>query len=789
MEFGLLQEDLFQKQLWDISAFTNSIAWSAKIGTVATMTKNTIHLHTPQFKYMSAYQVRWLLIDKKSPQCIEPPASATDNVTSLTNFLLEHNMREGNVSFRSIHWSENIVSNHNYAPLLMVLLTDGTVLFVDTCNKSMVQTKFGVDFAPTTGSDQTYTLSYLDDSSYSLKLRECSISLDCAIVYKQYCQRAGLNLFKHRVRCIADHYLAASDANIVCFAACDRVTIWQIFANEAGALQISLLAECILSDCKVDTNVTTLLVFTLVATSTTCAVLIVCGTNDGEAVTFELKLTQNASSPSVGPVYNTNDVNSRLAGRVKISDAPIDKVQMSTDSVVNFFVGAEMHAVSLTTLVDTTATTNSTDGTVSTRLYAYGAASAFETLPDLRALTTTNDSGSTTSSESTTIGVLTSSTAGLLSTWSVNPTADASALTLDQTLLNRAKSYPIVGASLDPTKLAYTYLYKTPAMHSNSREVQLNIALRNPRAAIAINASPFVAQDFAASVLSTARVLLYVIYAHTVHTSGTVKVPLSGLVLAYLQSLETDQCKQYYRTLIPNLPNDVLGGESGTTTDKSKRKRTGNSANSSDSESASENDEDSDIEEATPSTQPLQPKQTVFLHKDQQLQKLQQRQAKSTNSGSDSEDESNPRSASKSSAKKPRKFLASQTRVRNTAKLYDRIEQLARPGAMEAVTLSVGTLFDAAVCVAYSLSNSNGNNQYPSSRGGNDSASMEVLSSVDANVCDIVKEMDLGDKIEALFSFPAEGNHLLLYYVFCSCWPLHCNVARAYSVYLMPVLF
>eukprot|EP01032_Pedospumella_encystans_P002230 gene2230-2619_t len=199
------------------------------------MTKLAIHLHTPQFKYMSAYYVRWLLIDKKTPQYIEPPESVTDNCTSMTHFLREHTLKENNVSFRSIHWSQNLASNHNYAPLLVALLTDGTVLFVDTCSKTAMQTAFGVDYVPTTaGSDQTHTLTYLEDSSYSVKLRECSICLDCATAYKQYCHKEGLHLFQYRIRCIAEHHLAPSGANLMCFAACDRVTIWEVYYNAAG---------------------------------------------------------------------------------------------------------------------------------------------------------------------------------------------------------------------------------------------------------------------------------------------------------------------------------------------------------------------------------------------------------------------------------------------------------------------------------------------------------------------------------------------------------------------------
>lgn len=62
----MLEENIYSKQLMDISIFPSSVEWSTD-GSIALMTRSTAHIYFPQFRPMSAYYVRWLSLERDRP--------------------------------------------------------------------------------------------------------------------------------------------------------------------------------------------------------------------------------------------------------------------------------------------------------------------------------------------------------------------------------------------------------------------------------------------------------------------------------------------------------------------------------------------------------------------------------------------------------------------------------------------------------------------------------------------------------------------------------------------------
>jgi hypothetical protein len=152
------QEDIFNKKLWDIPSSFESTKWHSGTGAIATMTKTSIHVHTPQFKYMAMYKVCWVTIerfsnakfgeneaividedvagaltkdDKKTPLKTKSSLKSTAIGGSLASWIKENAIKEGNVYFRSIEWIDSIASTVQGCPALMVLLSDGSMVILD----------------------------------------------------------------------------------------------------------------------------------------------------------------------------------------------------------------------------------------------------------------------------------------------------------------------------------------------------------------------------------------------------------------------------------------------------------------------------------------------------------------------------------------------------------------------------------------------------------------------------------------------------------------------------------
>ena len=130
--------------------------------------------------------------------------------------------------------------------------------------------------------------------------------------------------------------------------------------------------------------------------------------------------------------------------------------------------------------------------------------------------------------------------------------------------VTNAGGFGVLGATADPTGLLCAYLYKTPANHANSREVQLNNSLKTPRSALCWLPSTFVDSDFAINSFKIAEILIYIINtmienrdSGNVHSTG---MSLIGLPLLFLHSLEVDAVKKFYRSKI------VINTTTGSTT-------------------------------------------------------------------------------------------------------------------------------------------------------------------------------------------------------------------------------
>jgi len=59
----MIQENIFSKNLMDISIYPFSSCWSMS-GVLAVMTKSNVHVYLPHMQHMSMFKVRWMTIDR-----------------------------------------------------------------------------------------------------------------------------------------------------------------------------------------------------------------------------------------------------------------------------------------------------------------------------------------------------------------------------------------------------------------------------------------------------------------------------------------------------------------------------------------------------------------------------------------------------------------------------------------------------------------------------------------------------------------------------------------------------
>lgn len=728
MDCGQIQEDLFSRQLWDLSCYPDSIAWS-QAGSVASMTNDTILVQTPKFEYMAAYKSKWITLDRKPPP-LQTDGKQADKHVTLTDWLHDNDVKEGNTHFRSVNWCSTVRNSHDQSPLLTLLLTDGTLLFVSTSDREAhtVLTTLEGEQISSRAKDGVYPVEKYTNTNCTLNLHGMSVCLDCSSTYKNYCDERHLDILRQRIRCSASCTLLAN-ADVSILASHDRVTFWHMHysvgdsANgssdapycfnargERVQLNLTFLSECILPINASDSSISALLVCNTNrnnANSTKDSVHVLCSTNDGEVFTvrFGLALNQASSGASASRAVT---VAQSLVSRHRICETPISSMHLldaqhgtTAGATVCFVSGVWVQTALVSALIAPSSASASTSMAAPAGFLSKP--TALVSKGSINGLTVISDACSGASDQS---HILVCSTYGELRSYAYGPATQpaassaASRWTPHSEMANKANGYSMFGVAADSSGLMTTYMYRTPAIHYNTREVQLNNSLRSPRSAFTFTLSPFVAQDFAASVTKTASILHHIVRS----TAGRAeRVSLAALPLAFLQSLECDASRTYYRSKLTDLKGfEAAEGVSyypavkGTMTVKKEGSSVADSGSDSGEEdgagSAGGDPDDSDSEESVTASQQGQavsPRNFLLSRTPRQDEAM----AADVRAGKSKFAYSN----GKHGRKRYRR------RVSNMAAVYERVGQLARPSRQEAVQLAVETVFEAAVLVALTL--------------------------------------------------------------------------------------
>lgn len=750
MECGQIKEDLFNRQLWVLSSYPDSIAWS-NAGAVASITNDTVHVHTAKFEYMATYKVKWISLERK-PVSSQPEGMQPDKHSTLTDWIRENSIKDGGTHICAATWSDDLRSSQDHSPLLILLLTDGTLLLLSVCDRevALINVSDNGEQVCNRAKEASYPVECYTNTNCSLNLHGMSVVLDCATTYKTYCTERHLDITKQRVRCSASFTLFATNINqktcILLLASHDRVTIWRMhyiastYNSESNygpvnydmrgqqvQLRMDFLSECTFPNMRGDSSITSLLVSsvphenaTVSATTniTKESINVLCGTNDGDvhSVRFDLSLSQSNSSSSA-PLARVLTASAIFVRKLHVLGTPINTMHfVDEQSTVCFVSGACVQTVPLRILISP-ATEVPVLGT-STALVKKGSISGLVVLPR-------NDLSDRAHRSS----VLVCSTYGELKVHQFTPTPEpatataaggssaagpphCSSWTLYRDVPNKANGYSMFGVASDSTGLFTAYLYRTPAIHYNTREVQLNNCLRWPRSAISWKMSPFLEQDFSASVHQTATVLLRLVrdaVERAEKDTVSPQVSFAALPMVFLQSLECDGPRAFYRSKLTDLKScEAVEGVNyypkvPSTVDV---KQEGSSAAGEDYDSGDDGeggngygDDDSDSGDSV----------TASAAAAQQISSQNLLIARTSPSdlyafGAAAASRSEKKKFPAATGDRRKRF---RRRVSNMTAVYERVGQLARPNRQEAVQLAVETIFDAAVLVALSLQQGN----------------------------------------------------------------------------------
>jgi hypothetical protein len=797
------------------------------------MTQNTVQLHSYQYKYMASFKASWLSVEKGGPVTgIAPYVYGEGPAASLSDWFHRNVTKEG-VGIQFIAWSKDIrerVCNH---PMLIVLLTDGTLMLVDVVNG----TRADIGSETLVTGRSTHVVSF----GFQVRLRGIALALDCTDAWNETTPtQGGAEQGANRIRCFVEHSFAEAGVMVLVLASAHRVSFWQVkhatepsSSSTTGArMSIHRLCEAPVTSIGASDAITSLLVCReqtstseVGASGPKESVLVVAASTSAGDVHL-LRFAVTVGAPSLHTTQGTAagagaHVQIRCTGmkRVHVCDTPITDLQLlpvppiaggtdgtaarpSNRAVLTAVSCGALYSLPLDTLLADFSRNNATtapSSSSSTPLPSVSAVvlhkSNVVAVVPLPAVHTGHEHA---------VRTATASTDGELSVWAASAASDHSPTTLTWSqvapLPSRSANYPVLGVDTDCAGLMFAYLYKTPGQHINSREIQLNNALRFPRCAVAWELSPFLAEDFASSARSVAEVFLHVVALHThqgrngaslAHGSGA--LCLAALPLAFLRSLECETVKQYYRSKIQDLklvPLAVPSFSSGIKRGSSGRFASTNTFTGMKEEGSAAGDVTSDSEyEAT------------------------EEAGNADTKDSDSEAEGSKDGSRETGADvKLNKFSTparKRKRVSNMSAVYERIEQLERPSKAEAVTLSVGTLFDAAVmavkCLAAARLRANGTGVAHAGAGsgvmtstsagmgaGNTRAALtgraiagatdSTRVVIDEDICDAVEEAwDLDEKIAALFSLPEDccQGGVIVFALVLQCACKHCSASAS----------
>lgn len=746
-----MQEDLFNRQLWEEAAYVNAISWSEKTGILAFMTKSSVQTHCYQHEYMASFQARWLTITKSTIENSYIDATKVESVDTIgpAEWLSATAVAEKTVEIKMIHWSKYIFSTQNLSPVLIVLLTDGTLLILDTMYESVPSTTAAAG-------------RHLDiGNGLMLKLRGMSVLLNGRTAFSQY-----IHSWTDRIRCFTEHKFRLKQCTVLIVASYNCISLWRVLyengestaqINDTGhsePLELKFMNDFELTSLGSSDSITSLLVlpshlFDDNRTDTEHMYML-CSTDIGTLHCIQFTLEA---------LKDTVTVTGRKVLSLRIGKTPIYSIHYMADrdsrndktAAICVTTGAIVRTISVSSLREAIAHSLQSSVTpagataapalsIAAHLLHKSNISSLITLPIVHSSSNTSGSeggSSSTSSDSVCMRVLTASLSGELAAWTVSSSTTAAAAVSHQwarvqAVPSQSCAYPVLGATADPTGLLCAYLYKTPANHANSREVQLNNSLKTPRSALCWLPSTFVDSDFAINSFKIAEILIYIINtmienrdSGNVHSTG---MSLIGLPLLFLHSLEVDAVKKFYRSKI------VINTTTGSTT-ADWNDVTGKMEESTNPPTAATTTGTSTAEQQEYDDFDLDDSDSSHSEPEENKSNKPKRKKEAAATATTTTTPAKKRALNFTSSSKQKKSYMDA--------VSEKVREFERPDTVEAVGLMLPTLFDAVVIVLLSLA----------------TAGLEDRTGalgVNSSLCDVLVQdmMDPDEKIAVLFEMP-----------------------------------
>lgn len=601
------REDLFRKKLMDLAGHPHATTCCPITGTLATMLKTHVYLHSPQFGYMRAYLVQFVSIVKKQVVIKVP----TNELLALTNddilmggdvlseWLSDTNAKDGNLFFQSISWADarssycQSVISQDGSPTLSVLMSDGNLIFFDRCH----------------GLDSYYELA-LSSSYYHLRLYGVRVLFDPTVDYMQWCLRRptknhhrqnSTNIIgippsvsdthvaiRDRIRCYClQSFIIGGEGRattILVVGSCNCITVWRVLSNAVGdsGQQSGMV---ILGDRAIDPNMeygvdsplpTALSMHVQGSRSVEqLSFTLLCSTSRGDVLMFRIDIrlstTEELAAIISGPSSSLSIFRTPIDRMTPLeTPSPVDHLLAFGLVVVTAISGSRSaliavdisrHCMQLCQCITAYPPTTSDHYQHCTTITGWVDLPSSCEYP--RRVSKDFDPQSR--------EVLASFSNGLLQhyQYTLIP-CDEGTVSYSMSLLEWGEdsiklSTFMFGIAVDPLGLMCPYLQKVSANLSHSRESQLNLALTKPHCDLMFQLCPQIDDQFAGSPLLLSQILSYV----THHSSAKC---FSFLPLAFLSSLE--QCRAVYREGYQSLDtaddyhNDGINGSTNIIHDK-----------------------------------------------------------------------------------------------------------------------------------------------------------------------------------------------------------------------------
>lgn len=264
-------ENLFQKELYDLSQFPNSLSWSDD-GLVSVVARNSVTVYIPNFEYMALYTVKWITIE----QCNTIVSTETSSVLDFNEVCQWMNSKREEVVFRSCQWSPRGLSIEQES-LLLIVLSEGSILIVER---------------------DINRLNNFDVGSFRLSLNGFSIPMDFGKIYSSMFRSKDES--KTSIGAVWHSKIIKSPCRnfLVLFAFCEtEVSAWLVSYDHCAnrlekTLKVDILAKSSVSACL--SVYRTERICSAVSKETEVdKILVYLGCNDGSLLICELSFQIN----------------------------------------------------------------------------------------------------------------------------------------------------------------------------------------------------------------------------------------------------------------------------------------------------------------------------------------------------------------------------------------------------------------------------------------------------------------------------------------------------------------